>query len=54
MKLAITDTGSAKPVMTVERQEFRNRNTTSTVRSAPSMSVSSTFCTERSTRSPEF
>ena len=54
MKLASADTGNARPVMTVERQEFKNRNTTSTVSSAPSMSVSSTFATERSTRSPEF
>ena len=28
---AITETGSARPVMTVERQEFRKRNTVSTV-----------------------
>ena len=49
MKLASTDTGSASPVMTVERHEFRNRNTTSTVSSAPSISASSTFSTERST-----
>ena len=33
---ASTDTGSARPVMTVERQELRNRNTTATVRAAPS------------------
>ena len=45
MKLASTDTGKASPVMTVERQELRNRNTTSTVRMAPSMSASSTFFT---------
>ena len=40
MKLASTDTGKARPVMTVERQELRNRNTTSTVSSAPSISAS--------------
>ena len=54
MKLESTDTGSARPVITVERHEFRKRNTTSTVSSAPSTSASSTFCTERSTWSPEF
>ena len=32
--------------MTVERHEFRKRNTTSTVRSAPSSSASSTLRTE--------
>ncbi len=53
-KLASTDTGSARPVMTVERHEFRNRNTTSTVSSAPSSSVSWTLETELSTRSPAF
>ena len=47
MKDASTDTGSARPVMTVERQELRNRNTTSTVSSAPSTSASSTLLTER-------
>ena len=36
---ASTDTGSARPVMTVERQELRNRNTTATVRAAPSRSA---------------
>ena len=39
--------------MTVERHEFRNRKTTSTVSSAPSMSASSTFFTAWSTRTPE-
>ena len=52
MNDASTDTGSARPVMTVERQELRNRNTTSTVSSAPSISASSTLRTECSTRSP--
>src|ERR671922_123564 len=47
-----TDTGSARPVMTVERQELRNTNTTSTVRTAPSTSASSTFLTELATRTP--
>ena len=37
-----TDTGSVRPVITVERHELRNRNTISTVRIAPSTSV---FCT---------
>ena len=36
MKLASTETGSARPVITVERHELRNRNTTSTVSNAPS------------------
>src|ERR1035437_6186856 len=54
MKLESTDTGSARQVMTVERHEFRKRNTTSTVSSAPSTSASSTFCTEPSTWAPEF
>ena len=47
-----TDTGSARPVITVERHEFRNRKTTSTVSSAPSTSASSTLRTELRTRSP--
>ena len=46
------DTGSARPVITVERQELRKRNTTSTVSSAPSISASSTLRTELRTRSP--
>jgi hypothetical protein len=53
-KLASTDTGSARPVMTVERHELRNRNTTSTVSRAPSISVVWTLETELSTRSPAF
>ena len=52
MKLASTDTGSARPVMTVDRHELRKRNTTSTVSSAPSISASSTFRTAWSTRVP--
>ena len=49
---ASTDTGSARPVMTVERHEFRNRKTTATVSAAPSMSASCTLPTESSTRTP--
>ena len=49
---ASTDTGSARPVMTVDRHELRNRNTTATVSAAPSMSASSTPRTDASTRSP--
>ena len=47
MKLASTETGSARPVITVERHEFRKRNTTSTVSSAPSISASCTLLTAR-------
>ena len=54
MNDASTDTGSARPVITVERHELRNRKTTSTVSAAPSMSASCTFDTLRSTRSPLF
>ena len=36
---AMTETGSARPVMTVERHELRNRKTVSTVSSAPSTSA---------------
>ncbi len=49
---ASTLTGSASPVMTVDRQELRNRNTTSTVSSAPWTSASSTLRTARRTRVP--
>ena len=52
MNAASTETGSARPVMTVERQELRKKKTTSTVRSAPSTSVVCTSFTERRTRSP--
>ncbi len=52
MNDASTLTGSASPVITVERQELRKRNTTSTVSSAPSMSASCTFRTAAFTRSP--
>ena len=50
MKLASTDTGSARPVMIVERQEFRKRKTTSTVSRAPSTRASCTLATARLTR----
>jgi hypothetical protein len=52
MKLASTLTGSARPVMTVERQLLRNRNTTSTVSTAPSTSACWTLRTAASTRTP--
>jgi len=45
-KVPITAIGRVSPVMTVERHEFRNRNTISTVSSAPSISVCRTFCTD--------
>ena len=35
VKAAITEIGSVRPVITVERQEFRNTNTISTVRMPP-------------------
>jgi hypothetical protein len=53
MNEARTDTGSARPVITVERQLLRNRNTTRTVSSAPSISASSTLRTAAVTRVPE-
>jgi hypothetical protein len=46
MNVLITDTGSARPVMTVLRQLFRNRNTISTVSRPPSSSVTCTSSTE--------
>ncbi len=52
MNAASVDTGSASPVITVERQLFRKRKTTRTVSNAPSMSASSTLRTELRTRSP--
>ncbi len=42
MKVVITEIGRVRPVMMVERQECRNRNTISTVSSAPSRIVSLT------------
>ena len=41
-KVPITAMGKASPVMMVERQEFKNKNTINTVSKAPSMRV---FCT---------
>ena len=38
--------GSVKPVITVERQLLRNKNTISTVSSAPSIRVRRTFSTD--------
>ena len=45
-KVPIREIGSVSPVMTVERQEDRNRNTISTVRSAPSTILRWTLETE--------
>jgi len=45
-KVPMMAIGNVSPVITVERQEFRNRNTISTVRSAPSISVWRTLATE--------
>ena len=42
----ISAIGSVRPVITVERHEFRNRNTISTVSSAPSISVRRTLSTD--------
>src|ERR1700681_686543 len=53
MNDAITDTGRAKPVMTVDLQELRNTNTTSTVSRAPMRRASSTLFTDAFTRRPE-
>jgi hypothetical protein len=52
MNDASTDTGSARPVITVDRHELRNTKTTSTVSRAPSSSASSTLRTESETRLP--
>ena len=51
MNVATTDSGSVRPVITVLRQLCRNRNTISTVRSAPSTIVCLTRFTLRSTAS---
>jgi hypothetical protein len=45
-KVPISAIGSVRPVMTVERQLFRNRKTMSTVSTAPSISVRCTLATE--------
>ena len=50
---AMTDTGRARPVMTVERHDLRNRNTTRIVSSAPSSSEVWTSATDSRTRTPE-
>jgi|GEM_PF-6661841 len=42
----ISAIGSVSPVITVERHEFRNRNTIRMVSAAPSNSVRLTFATE--------
>jgi hypothetical protein len=42
----ISAIGSVSPVMTVERQELRNRKTISTVSAAPSISVRCTLATD--------
>ena len=44
-KVPISAIGRVRPVITVERHEFRNRKTISTVSSAPSISVRRTFST---------
>ena len=41
----MTEIGSVRPVMTVDRHEFRKRNTMATVSRPPSTSVSSTSAT---------
>ena len=51
MKVAITEIGSASPVMMVLRQEPRNRKTISTVSSPPSMMVYFTLSAARCTKS---
>ena len=45
-KVPISAIGSVRPVMTVERQELRNKNTISTVSNAPSIRVRRTLSTE--------
>jgi hypothetical protein len=51
MKLEMTAIGSVRPVMTVLRQECRNRNTIAIVSSAPSTSVRCTPVREFFTKS---
>ncbi len=46
MKVAITEIGNVRPVMMVERQLCRNRNTISTVSAAPSKMVRLTLSSE--------
>ena len=45
-KVPMSEMGSVRPVMTVERHEARNRNTISTVSSAPSTMLRLTPDTE--------
>ena len=45
-KVPMIAMGSVRPVITVERQEFRNRNTISTVSTAPSIRVRRTLSTD--------
>ena len=45
-KVPINEIGNVSPVITVERQEFRNRKTISTVKAAPSNIVRVTLDTE--------
>ena len=45
-KVPTSAIGSVRPVMTVERQEFKNKNTINTVSSAPSISVWRTLFTD--------
>ena len=44
-KVLMTAMGSVRPVMMVERQEFKNKNTINTVSSAPSTKVLRTLFT---------
>ena len=45
-KVPIRAMGRVKPVITVERQELRNKKTIKTVRNAPSIKVCRTLLTE--------
>ena len=44
-KVPMMEIGRVRPVMTVERQEFRNRKTMMMVSRAPSIRVARTVCT---------
>ena len=44
-KVPITEIGKVRPVITVERQEFKNKNTIKTVNKAPSIKVRFTLST---------
>ncbi len=52
MNAAMAEVGSDSPVMSVERQEFRNAYTTKIVSPAPKMSASTTFFRLLSASSP--